>query len=62
MVKRTKLQKLGNFVSRNRLCFHNIPDNLGDMKLRKLCLGVVDNENAVITEVYILILNFIQFI
>ncbi|XP_053206856.1 RNA-binding protein 28-like [Panonychus citri] len=50
MVKRAKLQKLGNFVSRNRLCFHNIPENLGDLKLRKLCLGVIDNENAVITE------------
>lgn len=54
VAKRAKLGNLNNFVSRNRLCFHNIPENYTDKQLRNLCLKVIDNSKAKITEAKII--------
>ncbi|XP_074534718.1 RNA-binding protein 28 [Halichoeres trimaculatus] len=37
-VKRTKLQNINVFVSKTRLCVHNLPKSVDNKKLRALCL------------------------
>lgn len=42
--KKKQLEDLHYFVSKNRLCFHNLPASLRDNDLRKLCVGVLKGE------------------
>uniref|UniRef100_UPI0037E859EC RNA-binding protein 28 n=1 Tax=Semicossyphus pulcher TaxID=241346 RepID=UPI0037E859EC len=50
-IKRTKLQKINVFVSKNRLCVHNLPKSVDNKKLRALCLQAVKRSKGVrITE------------
>lgn len=51
MRKRALLNNLLNFVSRNRLCVHNLPEEVDDRKLKNLFLNSVNNPIAKITEV-----------
>ncbi|PWA14195.1 hypothetical protein CCH79_00012296 [Gambusia affinis] len=37
-IKRAKLRDISVFVSKNRLCIHNLPKSVDDKKLRALCL------------------------
>lgn len=45
--KKKQLENLHFFVSKNRLCFHNLPQNYKDEDLRKLCLRVLRGEKDV---------------
>uniref|UniRef100_A0A8C2WZF6 RNA-binding protein 28 n=1 Tax=Cyclopterus lumpus TaxID=8103 RepID=A0A8C2WZF6_CYCLU len=50
-IKRTKLRALNVFVSKTRLCVHNLPKSVDDKKLRALCLPAVQGGTGVrITE------------
>ncbi|KAM7003429.1 LOW QUALITY PROTEIN: RNA-binding protein 28 [Tautogolabrus adspersus] len=50
-IKRTKLQSINVFVSKNRLCVHNLPKSVDIKKLRALCLQAVKSSKGVrITE------------
>ncbi|KAL6106855.1 rbm28 [Pungitius sinensis] len=46
-IKRTKLRAINVFVSKNRLCVHNLPKSVVDKKLRALCLQAVKGEKGV---------------
>ncbi|XP_074598502.1 RNA-binding protein 28 [Brevipalpus obovatus] len=48
--KRRQLNNLTSFVSRNRLCIHNLPETINDKKLKKLFLDILDDKSAIITE------------
>lgn len=45
--KKKQLENLHYFVSKNRLCFHNLPFNFKDNDLRKLCLNELKDANDV---------------
>lgn len=50
-VKRTKLQSISVFVSKTRLCVHNLPKSVDNKKLRALCLQAFKTSKGVrITE------------
>ncbi|XP_054475753.1 RNA-binding protein 28 [Anoplopoma fimbria] len=50
-VKRAKLRGLNVFVSKNRLCVHNLPKSVDNKKLKALCLQAVKGGKGVrITE------------
>ena len=42
--KKKQLENLHYFVSKNRLCFHNLPSSYNDNNLRKLCSDVLKGE------------------
>lgn len=42
--KKKQLEDLHYFVSKNRLCFHNLPANFRDNDLRNLCVRVLKGE------------------
>ena len=42
--KKKQLEDLHYFVSKNRLCFHNLPASYRDNDLRKLCVGVLKGD------------------
>ncbi|XP_061891218.1 RNA-binding protein 28 [Entelurus aequoreus] len=46
-IKRKKLQALSVFVSKNRLCVHNLPKSVDNKKLRALCLQAVKGPKGV---------------
>ncbi|XP_060891166.1 RNA-binding protein 28 isoform X2 [Labrus mixtus] len=46
-IKRTKLQSINVFVSKNRLCIHNLPKSVDNKKLRALCLQGVKSSKGV---------------
>ncbi|XP_054633033.1 RNA-binding protein 28 [Dunckerocampus dactyliophorus] len=46
-VKRTKLRDISVFVSKTRLCVHNLPKSVDDKKLRALCLQAVKEPKGV---------------
>nr|XP_020508551.1 RNA-binding protein 28 isoform X1 [Labrus bergylta] len=46
-IKRTKLQSISVFVSKNRLCIHNLPKSVDNKKLRALCLQGVKSSKGV---------------
>ncbi|XP_061772769.1 RNA-binding protein 28 [Nerophis ophidion] len=46
-IKRKKLQVLSVFVSKNRLCVHNLPKLVDNKKLRALCLQAVKGPKGV---------------
>ena len=48
--KRLLLQKLTNFVSKTRLCVHNVPPDIDNARLKKLFLDSVPNSGAKIVE------------
>ncbi|XP_033490053.2 RNA-binding protein 28 isoform X2 [Epinephelus lanceolatus] len=50
-IKRTKLRSLNVFVSKTRLCVHNLPKSVDNKKLRALCLQAVKgSKGARVTE------------
>ncbi|XP_014827130.1 PREDICTED: RNA-binding protein 28 isoform X1 [Poecilia mexicana] len=50
-VKRAKLRDIGVFVSKNRLCIHNLPKSVDDKKLKAMCLkGLQGTKGVRITE------------
>uniref|UniRef100_A0A671YES0 RNA-binding protein 28 n=1 Tax=Sparus aurata TaxID=8175 RepID=A0A671YES0_SPAAU len=50
-LKRTKLRDINVYVSKTRLCVHNLPKSVDDKKLRALCLEAVKDQKGVrITE------------
>ncbi|KAK5867511.1 hypothetical protein PBY51_011993 [Eleginops maclovinus] len=50
-IKKTKLRSVNVFVSKNRLCVHNLPKSVDDKKLKALCLQAVKGSKGVrITE------------
>ncbi|XP_078139213.1 RNA-binding protein 28 isoform X2 [Centroberyx gerrardi] len=50
-VKRTKLRDINVFVSKTRLCVHNLPKSVDNKKLKALCLQAVKGSKGVhITE------------
>ncbi|XP_034735105.1 RNA-binding protein 28 [Etheostoma cragini] len=50
-IKRTKLRDIGVFVSKTRLCVHNLPKSVDNKKLKALCLQAVKGSKGVrITE------------
>uniref|UniRef100_A0A6Q2XEX1 RRM domain-containing protein n=1 Tax=Esox lucius TaxID=8010 RepID=A0A6Q2XEX1_ESOLU len=50
-LKRTKLRDINVFVSRTRLCVHNLPKSVNDKQLRQLCLKAAGGDKGVrITE------------
>nr|XP_040024668.1 RNA-binding protein 28-like [Gasterosteus aculeatus aculeatus] len=46
-IKRTKLRAINVFVSKNRLCVHNLPKSVDDKKLKALCLQAVKGNKGV---------------
>ncbi|XP_061825539.1 RNA-binding protein 28 [Nerophis lumbriciformis] len=46
-IKKKKLQVLSVFVSKNRLCVHNLPKSVDNKKLRALCLQAVKGPKGV---------------
>jgi hypothetical protein len=48
------LQNNHYFVSKTRLCIHNLPPNFDDRMLRTLFSNAVDDKNAKIIEVIII--------
>lgn len=51
-MKRAKLRNINVFVSKTRLCVHNMPKSVDNKKLRSLCLQAVKGAKGVrITEV-----------
>ncbi|GCC30743.1 hypothetical protein chiPu_0009197, partial [Chiloscyllium punctatum] len=49
-LKRQKLKDMNIFVSKTRLCVHNIPKSLTDQQLRKLCLEAAGTKDARLKE------------
>ncbi|XP_071357082.1 RNA-binding protein 28 isoform X2 [Trachinotus anak] len=50
-IKRTKLRDLNVFVSKTRLCVHNLPKSVDNKKLKALCLQAIKGSKGVrITE------------
>ncbi|XP_005802112.1 RNA-binding protein 28 [Xiphophorus maculatus] len=50
-IKRAKLRDISVFVSKNRLCIHNLPKSVDDKKLKALCLkGLQGTKGVRITE------------
>ncbi|XP_048409881.1 RNA-binding protein 28 isoform X2 [Stegostoma tigrinum] len=49
-LKRQKLKDVNIFVSKTRLCVHNIPKSLTDQQLRKLCLEAAGTKDARVKE------------
>lgn len=50
-IKRAKLRDINVFVSKNRLCVHNLPKSVDDKKLKALCLqGLKGTKGVRITE------------
>ena len=51
-MKRAKLKAINVFVSKTRLCVHNLPKSVDNKKLKALCLQAVKGSKGVrITEV-----------
>ena len=50
MKKRKLLQCLTNYVSSTRLCIHNLPETIDDLKLKKLMLNAASYSSAKIIE------------
>lgn len=51
-IKRAKLRDINVFVSKTRLCVHNLPKSVDNKKLKALCLQAVKGAKGVrITEV-----------
>lgn len=48
------LANLHYFISDNRLCIHNLPNNFDDAKLRKLFLAAANDKKAKILWVRVL--------
>ncbi|XP_075998435.1 RNA-binding protein 28 [Genypterus blacodes] len=46
-MKRTKLRDIGVFVSKTRLCVHNLPKSVDNKKLKALCLQAVKGSKGV---------------
>ncbi|XP_035521368.1 RNA-binding protein 28 isoform X2 [Morone saxatilis] len=46
-VKRAKLRDIGVYVSKTRLCVHNLPKSVGDKQLRELCLQAVKGDKRI---------------
>ncbi|XP_034444535.1 RNA-binding protein 28 isoform X3 [Hippoglossus hippoglossus] len=46
-IKRTKLRDISVFVSKNRLCVHNLPKSVDNKKLRELCLEAIKGGKGV---------------
>ncbi|KAF3854733.1 hypothetical protein F7725_022788 [Dissostichus mawsoni] len=46
-IKKTKLRSLNVFVSKNRLCVHNLPKSVDNKKLKALCLQAVKGDKGV---------------
>ncbi|KAM8891580.1 RNA-binding protein 28 isoform 2-T2 [Spinachia spinachia] len=46
-IKRTKLRAINVFVSKNRLCVHNLPKSVDNKKLKALCLQAVKGDKGV---------------
>ncbi|XP_074489309.1 RNA-binding protein 28 isoform X2 [Sebastes fasciatus] len=46
-IKKTKLRGLNVFVSKNRLCVHNLPKSVDNKKLKALCLEAVKGSKGV---------------
>ncbi|KAK2842181.1 hypothetical protein Q5P01_012381 [Channa striata] len=49
-IKRAKLRDINVFVSKTRLCVHNLPKSVDSKKLRALCLQAVKEPKVRITE------------
>ena len=51
-VKRTKLRDINVYVSKTRLCVHNLPKSVDNSKLKAICLQAVSRSRGVrVTEV-----------
>ncbi len=50
-LKRAKLKDMNVYVSKTRLCVHNLPKNVDQQKLQKLCLSAAGGKGVRITEV-----------
>lgn len=51
--KRKMLQNNHYFVSKTRLCIHNLPLHVNDQKLKSLFSNAVNDKNAKIIEVFV---------
>uniref|UniRef100_A0A672LTN6 RNA-binding protein 28-like n=1 Tax=Sinocyclocheilus grahami TaxID=75366 RepID=A0A672LTN6_SINGR len=49
-LKRSKLKDMNIYVSKTRLCVHNLPKNVDQQKLQKLCLSAAGGKGVCITE------------
>uniref|UniRef100_A0A671SF43 RNA-binding protein 28-like n=1 Tax=Sinocyclocheilus anshuiensis TaxID=1608454 RepID=A0A671SF43_9TELE len=49
-LKRAKLKDMNIYVSKTRLCVHNLPKNVDQQKLQKLCLSAAGGKGVRITE------------
>ncbi|XP_059421219.1 RNA-binding protein 28-like [Carassius carassius] len=49
-LKRAKLKDISIYVSKTRLCVHNLPKSVDQQKLQKLCLSAVSGKGVRITE------------
>lgn len=49
-LKRTKLKDISIYVSKTRLCVHNLSKNVDQQKLQKLCLSAAGGKGVHITE------------
>lgn len=50
-LKRAKLKDVNVYVSKTRLCVHNLPKSVHQPKFRKLCLTAAGGKGVRITEV-----------